>query len=272
MLVFHKLIGTWSKKVTAYVALTEFQKQKMIEGGLPAGKIFVKPNFIQITESTKEDLLTSRECKGAQRSALDTQCPVPNALQNYALFVGRLSPEKGCDILVQAWQQFQKNLKDNGSELIAGDPQPQLLIVGDGPERTAFESFVSSLTPHAQCPAPASVHFLGRKPKNEVLSLMEKARFLVFPSIWHETFGLTVLEADLGETPSIVSSPTTTSGLIADQENGLLYPLGDDGVLAKKLEWAFDHPCLFANPEKVQSLVSVGTLSPKWRSSTISRY
>jgi hypothetical protein len=46
MIIFHRLIGTWSKKVTAYIALTEFQKQKMIEGGLPANKVWVKPNFI----------------------------------------------------------------------------------------------------------------------------------------------------------------------------------------------------------------------------------
>ena len=46
MLTFHRLLGTWSRQVDLYIALTEFARQKFIEGGLPADKIVVKPNFV----------------------------------------------------------------------------------------------------------------------------------------------------------------------------------------------------------------------------------
>ena len=225
MLFIHKLAGTWSKKVTSYIALTELQKQKMIEGGLPEDKIWVKPNFIDgssIKEPTANSHVTSAESL------------VPNAEQNYALFVGRLSPEKGCDVLIRAWAQFKQKPTANET--------PQLLIVGDGLERAALESLTSSFVSNAESLMPSTIHFLGQQPKESVLVLMRNAQFLVFSSIWYETFGLTVLEAGLEGTPSVVSAPTTTSGLISDRQNGLVYPLGDDAELAEKIEWAFDHP------------------------------
>ena len=238
MLFFHKLIGTWSKKVTAYIALTEFQKEKMIEGGMPADKIWVKPNFIQ-----QDDLATKRHKKHENEE--NTSSVVENP---YCLFVGRLSPEKGCDVLIRAWARFaqktdirgqisedENRTSDLRSPTSANEKRPSLLIVGDGPEREALEKLSSDLG------LQASVSFLGKQPNEEVLPLMRKAEFLVFPSIWYETFGLTVLEAGLVRTPSIVSSPTTTSGLLVDMETGLLFPSGNDEVLAEKIKWAFEH-------------------------------
>ncbi|MDF7825432.1 glycosyltransferase family 4 protein [Pontiellaceae bacterium B12227] len=224
MLFVHKLIGTWSKKVTAYIALTEFQKQKMIEGGLPEDKVWVKPNFIQ------------QSAIGNQQSGdvglLSDLRSLSSEYTPFALFVGRLSPEKGCDVLIQAWSQFTSNFNLQASNL---ETAPQLLIVGDGPEREALEVLTKSYQLSA-------VSFLGKKPKNEVLQLMQKAQLLVFTSIWYETFGLTVLEAGLCETPSLVSAPTTTSGLIVNMTSGLLYATGDSEEMAEKIEWAFEHP------------------------------
>jgi glycosyltransferase involved in cell wall biosynthesis len=240
MLLMHKLLGTWTKKVTAYIALTEFQKQKMIEGGLPAGRIFVKPNFIAdgdqahgsghqaLGDVPKEDTFPSRDAELADSPirAPSVECPTPNA--PYCLFVGRLSPEKGCDVLIRAWSLFQASLTPN-----AQCPTPSLLIVGDGPERDSLEKLTSDLG------SLASVNFLGKQPKEEVLSLMRDAAFLVFPSVWYETFGLTVLEAGMQGTASIVSSPSTTAGMIEDLQTGRIFEQGNDADLAEKLGWAF---------------------------------
>ncbi len=80
MLVLHRFLGTYRNKVSRYIALNEFCRQKFIEGGLPANRITVKPNFVVSAKREEYDY----------RSGF--------------LFVGRLSPEKGIATLVQAAQ------------------------------------------------------------------------------------------------------------------------------------------------------------------------
>jgi glycosyltransferase involved in cell wall biosynthesis len=41
----HRAAGTWSHQVDAFIALTEFQRQRVVDAGLPASRVFVKPNF-----------------------------------------------------------------------------------------------------------------------------------------------------------------------------------------------------------------------------------
>lgn len=82
MTTVNKMLGTWRKKVDAYIVLTEFMRQKFIEGGLPASKLYVKPNF------------------------LDPD-PLPGTGGgNFALFAGRLSKEKGIATLLRAWERI----------------------------------------------------------------------------------------------------------------------------------------------------------------------
>lgn len=96
----HRWLGTWSKRVDAYICLTEFAREKFIQGGLPANKLFVKPNFVcppQVFETASKSL----------------------SHEPYALYVGRLHQEKGINTLLAAWKQLNEKLK--------------LKIVGDGP-------------------------------------------------------------------------------------------------------------------------------------------
>lgn len=107
MLEFHRARKTWSEMVDCYVALTEFARQKMIQGGLPAERIVVKPNFV---------------------------LPDPGPRQGhgeYALFVGRLVDLKGVGTLIKAWSKL-------------GAPIP-LVIAGDGPFRPEMEKLISDL-------------------------------------------------------------------------------------------------------------------------------
>ena len=105
MQVIHKVLGTYSREVDAFVALTEFSKQKLIEGGLPKSKMHVKPNFM-------------------------TEDPVPgDGGGAYILFVGRLSEDKGVHVLLNAWKQWSMNQK----------PELELRFVGDGPCRADVE-------------------------------------------------------------------------------------------------------------------------------------
>lgn len=93
MLTTHRALGTWSRAVDAYITLTEFARRKFIEGGLPAEKLTVKPNFVHPDPGAGEG-------KG-----------------RYVLFVGRLSEEKGVGTLLAAWER----LKDKVPLKIAGD-------------------------------------------------------------------------------------------------------------------------------------------------------
>ncbi len=105
MLETHRRRRTWIEMVNSYVALTNFAREVFIRGGLPADKIFVKPNFVYPDP-------------GARRSPGE-----------YGLFVGRLSPEKGVRMLVGAWEALRKHIP--------------LLIVGDGPHRAELEAQVA---------------------------------------------------------------------------------------------------------------------------------
>jgi glycosyltransferase involved in cell wall biosynthesis len=95
MLTAHRLRRTWTQKVAAYIALTGFARDKFVQGGLPQGRIAVKPNFVHPDPGMGE-----RQGR-------------------YVLFVGRLSEEKGVETLLAA------------HERLAG--RVRLKIVGDGP-------------------------------------------------------------------------------------------------------------------------------------------
>jgi glycosyltransferase involved in cell wall biosynthesis len=97
MLTVHRAVGTWRRRVDMYTTPSEFARRKFIEGGLPAGRLVVRPNVIH---------------------------PDPGlglGDGGYAAFVGRLSPEKGVLTLIAAWKRSAL-----GAEL-------PLVIVGDGP-------------------------------------------------------------------------------------------------------------------------------------------
>jgi len=79
MFSLHRFMRTYSRMVDMYIALTDFARQKFIQGGIPSGKIVVKPNFI------------------------DPDPGVGNGRGGYALFVGRLSPEKDINSILSAW-------------------------------------------------------------------------------------------------------------------------------------------------------------------------
>lgn len=99
MLTLHRGLGTYHNKVTRYIALNDFCRQKFIEGGLPAERIIVKPNFVDF--------------------------PAPEVLPRQGmLFVGRLSVEKGVETLAKA---------------VLLQPESRLRVVGDGPQACLLE-------------------------------------------------------------------------------------------------------------------------------------
>lgn len=102
MLMLHRLIGSYREKVTSYIALSRFGREKFIEGGLPAERIHVKPNFVESAAIPKWN-----ERRGG-------------------IFVGRLSAEKGVATLIDAARQLPQ-VFNSSADL------PGIRVVGAGP-------------------------------------------------------------------------------------------------------------------------------------------
>jgi glycosyltransferase involved in cell wall biosynthesis len=189
MLVLHRKLGTYRHKVTRYIALNRFSRDKFVDGGLPADRISIKPNFVDIPEQA--------------RSA-----------RSGALFVGRLSPEKGIRLLLQALDHL---------------PGLNIDIIGAGPEVERVESH-----PRARS--------LGMQRRSEIVEHMHRAAYLVMPSIWYETFALVVLEAFACSLPVIAPRMGSMQEMIEDGRTGLLFQPGSAEDLAAKITWAQAHP------------------------------
>jgi len=195
MLTIHRVLRTWTTVVDVYIALSDFARQKFIQGGLPAAKIMVKPNFVHPDPGPGEG--------GGE----------------YALFVGRLSTEKGTETLLAAWQQLRGKVP--------------LRIVGDGP-----------LAPRVAAVAQEdnSVIWLGRQPKADVYALMKRARMLIVPSVCYENFPVVIAEAYAIGRPVLASARGSLAALVDDGRTGLHIQPGDSQDLAAKAEWAWTHP------------------------------
>jgi glycosyltransferase involved in cell wall biosynthesis len=197
MLAWHRRSGTWDELIDRYIALTDFARNKFIASGFPEDKIVVKPNFVD---------------------------PDPGAKQGPgegALFVGRLSKEKGLLTLLDAWKQLPKECS--------------LQIVGDGPQREELEQMVQGF-------GISSVHFRGRLSHSETLAAIKSSSFLVLSSEWYEGFPMTIAESFACGTPVICSKLGAMEEIVADSRTGLHFLPGSSQDLARKLEWACAHP------------------------------
>lgn len=195
MLQTHRSRQTWSRGIDAYVAISSFVKDKFVQSGFAAERIYVKPNFVGPDPG-------ERPCPG-----------------DYALFVGRLSPEKGLATLLEAWQRLPCSVP--------------LVIAGDGPMRRSLETEAANKN-------LSMIRFVGRLGREEVYDAMKKAAFLVVPSIWQEPFGLIVAEAFACGTPVLAARVGAIQEMVDDHVTGLHFPPGDPDVLAEKVAWAWN--------------------------------
>lgn len=194
----HRLLATWRRRVTLYVAPTEFARARLIEGGLAAEQIVVKPNFVYPD-------------------------PGPGSGGGgYALFVGRLSPEKGIQALLEAWRTLHGELS--------------LRIVGDGPLAGEVGEAARTIP---------NVTWMGRRTSAEVATLLGDAALLICPSECYETFGRVVIEAFAAGTPVVASRLGALAELVEDGRNGRLFRAGNASALVAVVrELMSDSPSL----------------------------
>lgn len=202
MLTFHNIRQTWASQVNHFIALTQFSKQKFIQGGISPNQISVKPNFLEADPG-----FVSRE-------------------GTFALFVGRLVPEKGLLTLLQAWSRINFPLK----------------IVGDGPLLPHLQDFLET-NPH-------TIEYLGQLTKEQVIVLMFQARLLIIPSEWYEGLPMTLVEAFACGLPVLASRLGSLEELIQNGETGLHFTAGDRGDLTHQIQYALKNPNALATISK----------------------
>jgi glycosyltransferase involved in cell wall biosynthesis len=192
-------LETWGNHVDIFLAQTEFAKRLFVAGGLPKSNIRVKPNFV----------------------ADPGRRPVPPSASRQVLYVGRLSKEKGVQLLIEAWAATRP---DN----------LELMVVGDGPLRS-----------HLTARDVPGVRFAGVLERRAVLDLMHQARTLMLPSVWYEAgIPLVMLEAFASGLPVLASRLAGMEDSVSEFAPDFLVEPGDKGAWANAIEVLQDDSAL----------------------------
>jgi glycosyltransferase involved in cell wall biosynthesis len=195
----HRRWGTFGF-IDHFITLTEFTAQKLVESGLTtADKITVLGNF------------------------LPEPLPDPGSFEKrepYVVYLGRLSPEKGVNILLDAIT----SLSDLG-----------LKIAGDGPQ-------VESLRIMAHQRGLERVEFLGFVAGERKWDLLRNGTATIVPSVCYENFPFSVLESLAVGTPVVASNLGSLPYVVAEGKSGRLFRPGDSQDLREKLTWLAQQP------------------------------
>ena len=181
-LYLHHKLKTFANKIDVFISPSNFLRRKLIEGGIPEKKFVVKSHFVK--------------CKEIRPSY---------EFDNYAVYMGRLSREKGLFTLLRAWKRV---------------PNFTLIIMGDGPIRNELENFVIQKE-------IANVEFFGFIGGPKRFEILKKAMFMAFPSECYENFPCSIIESFACGTPVIASRIGGLEELIEEGKNGLLFEPGN---------------------------------------------
>ena len=186
----------WARKkeyyltnVDLFLCLTEFQKKKLVANGFVKEKCEVLPNFY------------NREIKELDYNIAD---------RNYVAFAGRISPEKGIPLLLEAAKKL-----------------PHIPFQLSGGIR---EGYLEELE------IPKNVTLSGMLSSKELSNFYGNARFLVLPSIWYEGFPMVFPEAMAHKLPIIAPRMAGYPEIAEDNFNGLLFETGNTDLLAKTID------------------------------------
>ncbi|UUX52049.1 glycosyltransferase [Nisaea acidiphila] len=172
MIDLHRRRGTWKHAVGRFIALTEFSRGRFVAGGLPADRISVIGNS-----------------PGPAFAAAPDDGP-----REGALFVGRLSEEKGIAALLDIWRT----------------DWPPLRVIGDGPDRPALD----------RAAAEGRAVALGTLGASEIAAEMHRAALCVLPSRCYENFPMTLAEAFAAGLPVAASRIGALGELVEDGKTG----------------------------------------------------
>lgn len=202
----HRIMGVYNL-VDILITPSNYLRDKLIEYGFKKEKILCLNNFIDVDLNDKK-----RDNKN---------------IDDYYLYVGRISEEKGIRTLIDA------AITDN---------KISLKIVGDGPLREEMIFYAKSKDKNR------TIDFLGHKSHNEVIEFMKGCKFVVVPSEWYENFPYSILEAFACGKAVIGSRIGGIPELVKDRETGLTFEPGNSVDLRSKIEY------YTYNPDKAEEM------------------
>jgi glycosyltransferase involved in cell wall biosynthesis len=185
-------------KIDKLIALTKFGKKKFIEFGIPENKLTVKPNFIDESKQVKNFNPIKEE---------------------FVLYIGRLTKEKGIETLLKAWEKIDYKLK----------------IFGDGPLKEKIKKIINK---------NKKIELNESVPNIEISKKMSQAKFLIFPSGWYEGFSMVLLEAFSNKLPVLSSDIGSMKEIITDKKNGILFKTNNVEDLIEKINFMINNPNL----------------------------
>lgn len=191
----HKILGTWRNSVSRFIALTPGAASLFLDSSLR-----LKPEQLKVKPNFTADVGIGQEPR-----------------ENFVLYLGRLTEEKGIRTLLQAHKVSNF----------------QLRIIGTGP----LEDEVAAYADYSH-----TCEYLGFKPRGEAMELLKKATALVFTSEWLETFGMAVVEAFATATPVVAAKIGGAAHLVQHAENGLHYSPGQAQELAEQVQRLLQQP------------------------------
>ena len=174
----------WLDRAQKVIAVSSALKEKSYKDALMLGN-FYRENQFKIIEGIPRD-------------------------KSY-VFLGRLVRDKGAELAIRAIYELKKK---HSKTLLA---EPNLTLIGDGPERENLEALIQELDLQEQ------VTFLGKLSGQKLVECLNRFRFILVPSIWEEPFGLVALEGMACGCIPIVS-----------EGGGLPEAIGNAGVTFKK--------------------------------------
>lgn len=176
--------------VDRFICVSNFQREILIEAGIPEHKLRTLHNFINATALMPAKVQSK---------------------EDYLLYIGRIETLKGLQTLLAAAEQTGAELK----------------IAGDGSWAPELTKCVSKLS---------NVEYLGFVSGEPLKQLVQRARAVVVPSEWYETFGLTAAEAKAVGTPVIASRIGGLTEVVRDGIDGILFEPGNAFELATAIE------------------------------------
>lgn len=192
----HRARRTWERDVDLFLAPSAAARAVYVTNGWAADRIVVKPNFVERDPGARD----------AQRAAAADR----------ALFVARLSAEKGVRTLLAAWR--------------AAPDLPPLDVIGDGPLAGEVA---------AAAAADPRIAWHGRQPHAAVLDAMRAAAFVVLPSECFEVCPLALLEAFACGVPVVAAALGAPADVVEPGRTGWLFAAGDARALAARVREAW---------------------------------